>query len=53
MRSRTPGDRSEFTVVRAGNAIVSLRMLNIGGSVSFRAGLIDWQVERLRNAQCL
>ncbi|AVZ71123.1 hypothetical protein SLUN_01510 [Streptomyces lunaelactis] len=47
-----PGDRNEqFTVVRAGNTIVTFTKLNIGGSASFRADLVNRQVERLRNAQ--
>jgi hypothetical protein len=47
-----PGDRNEqFTVVRAGNTIVTFRKLNIGGSASFPADLVNRQVERLQNAQ--
>jgi hypothetical protein len=47
-----PGDRHEqFTVVRAGNTIVTFRKLNIGGSASFPADLVNRQVERLQNAQ--
>jgi hypothetical protein len=47
-----PGDRNEqFTVVRAGNTIATFRKLNIGGSASFPADLVNRQVERLQNAQ--
>ncbi|MFI2350856.1 hypothetical protein ACH492_28280 [Streptomyces sp. NPDC019443] len=47
-----PGDRNEqFTVVRAGNTVVTFRKLNIGGSASFPADLVNRQVERLQNAQ--
>lgn len=47
-----PGDRYEqFTVVRAGNTIVTFRKLNVGGSASFPADLVDRQVERLQDAQ--
>ncbi|MEU8577240.1 hypothetical protein [Streptomyces asoensis] len=47
-----PGDREEqFTVVRAGNAIVTFQKLNVGGSASFPEDLVGRQVERLQNAQ--
>jgi hypothetical protein len=47
-----PGDRNEqYTVVRAGNTIVTFRKLNIGGSASFPADLVNRQVERLQEAQ--
>ncbi|MFF7204473.1 hypothetical protein [Streptomyces sp. NPDC008141] len=47
-----PGDRNEqFTVVRAGDTIVTFRKLNLGGSASFPSDLIHRQVERLREAQ--
>ncbi|WP_327686826.1 hypothetical protein [Streptomyces sp. NBC_00467] len=47
-----PGDRNEqFTVVRAGNTIVTFSKLNLGGSASFPSDLIHRQVERLREAQ--
>ncbi|MCF4139457.1 hypothetical protein L1856_25845 [Streptomyces sp. Tue 6430] len=47
-----PGDRNEqFTLVRAGNTIVTFRKLNVGGSASFPADLVSRQVERLQNAQ--
>ncbi|HEY1155785.1 MAG TPA: hypothetical protein VGE95_05805 [Arthrobacter sp.] len=47
-----PGDRHEqFTVVRAGNTIVTFRKLNVGGRASFPADLINRQVQRLQNAQ--
>ncbi|MFD3379065.1 MULTISPECIES: hypothetical protein [unclassified Streptomyces] len=52
MGSEYPGDRNEqFTVVRAGNTIVTFRKLNIGGSASFPTDLVNRQVERLQNAQ--
>ncbi|MFE9776424.1 hypothetical protein ACFYOV_33175 [Streptomyces sp. NPDC005931] len=41
----------QFTVVRAGNTIVTFQKLNVGGRASFPADLIDRQVERLQNAQ--
>ncbi|MEU5123735.1 hypothetical protein [Streptomyces asoensis] len=47
-----PGDREEqFTVVRAGNTVVTFRKLNVGGSASFPDDLVRRQVERLQNAQ--
>lgn len=47
-----PGDRNEqFTVLRAGNTIVTFTKLNVGGSASFPADLVNRQVERLQNAQ--
>ncbi|MFI5964937.1 hypothetical protein ACIA8J_22570 [Streptomyces asoensis] len=47
-----PGDREEqFTVVRAGNTIVTFQKLNVGGSASFPDDLVRRQVERLQNAQ--
>ncbi|AGS70873.1 hypothetical protein HGI09_29410 [Streptomyces collinus] len=46
------GERNEqYTVVRTGNAIVTFHKLNIGGSASFPADLVNRQVERLQNAQ--
>ncbi|MFJ5901139.1 hypothetical protein ACIQFZ_38395 [Streptomyces sp. NPDC093064] len=46
------GERNEqFTVVRAGNTIVTFQKLNVGGSASFPADLVNRQVERLQNAQ--
>ncbi|MFF3401441.1 hypothetical protein ACFYW6_23355 [Streptomyces sp. NPDC002659] len=47
-----PGDRNEqFTVVRAGNTIVTFAKLNLGGGASFPADLVKRQVERLQAAQ--
>ncbi len=52
MEDEQPGDREEeFTVVRAGNAIVTFRKLDVGGDAAFPADLVDRQVERLRGAQ--
>ncbi|MGW2770648.1 hypothetical protein [Streptomyces sp. NPDC001275] len=52
MGSEHPGERNEqFTVVRAGNTIVTFRKLNVDGSASFPADLVKRQVERLQNAQ--
>ncbi|MEF9905249.1 hypothetical protein [Streptomyces sp. P9-A2] len=41
----------QFTVVRAGNTIVTFHKLNVDGSASFPADLVNRQVERLQNAQ--
>ncbi|MGW2052069.1 hypothetical protein ACWCPF_44195 [Streptomyces sp. NPDC001858] len=47
-----PEDRIEqFTLVRAGNTIVTFQKLNVGGSASFPADLVSRQVERLESAQ--
>lgn len=47
-----PSMRNEqFTVVRAGNAIVTFRKLNVDGRASFPADLVERQVERLQDAQ--
>ncbi|GGQ81955.1 hypothetical protein GCM10010145_59430 [Streptomyces ruber] len=52
MGPEQPGERNEqFTVVRAGNTIVTFQKLNVGGSASFPADLVGRQVERLQNAQ--
>lgn len=52
MGPEQPGDRNEqFTVVRAGNTIVTFRKLNVGDSASFPTDLVNRQVERLQNAQ--
>ncbi|GGS32547.1 hypothetical protein GCM10010269_83370 [Streptomyces humidus] len=54
MGPEQPGDRKEqFTVVRAGNTIVTFQKLNVGGSASFPDDLVSRQVERLQNAQRL
>jgi hypothetical protein len=41
----------QFTVVRAGNTIVTFQKLNVGDSASFPADLVSRQVERMQNAQ--
>ncbi|MFF0067163.1 hypothetical protein ACFYRC_37830 [Streptomyces sp. NPDC005279] len=47
-----PGDHNDqFTVVRAGNTIVTFHKLNVGGAARFPADLVSRQVERLHNAQ--
>ncbi|MFJ9542565.1 hypothetical protein ACIRPX_35670 [Streptomyces sp. NPDC101225] len=52
MGSDQPGDRhDQFTVVRAGNVIVTFEKLNVGGRASFPGDLIDRQVGRVQNAQ--
>lgn len=54
MGPEQPGDRNEqFTVVRAGNIIVTFRKLNVEGSASFPTDLVSRQVERLESAQHL
>ncbi|MGW5097240.1 hypothetical protein ACWEQ1_22525 [Streptomyces nodosus] len=52
MPHEAPGERNQqFTVVRAGNTIVTFDKLNVDGSASFPADLVNRQVERLQNAQ--
>ncbi len=52
MGPEQPGDRNEqFTVVRAGDTIVTFRKLNVGNTASFPTDLVSRQVERLQHAQ--